>query len=156
MLKHYLIIALRNIRKFALQNTVSILGLTAGFVCLTLTTVWIHFEESFDTFHKDADRLYYLNHIYEVDNSEPGLAGFLGAVDFWELECVVEFSEIESWCKYLKKERDGVRTLMGDTTFFKMFEFKRISGSDLFMTDSSYIAVSQDFAHKVYGSENPI
>ena len=61
MFRHYITIALRNIRRFALQNAVSILGLTAGFVCLTLSTVWIHFEESFDTFHKDADRLYYMN-----------------------------------------------------------------------------------------------
>ena len=61
MFRHYITIALRNIRKYALQNAVSILGLTAGFVCLTLSTVWIRFENSFDTFHKDADRLYYFN-----------------------------------------------------------------------------------------------
>ena len=45
MFRHYLKIALRNIRKYALQNAVSILGLTVGFVFLTLSTVWIRFPE---------------------------------------------------------------------------------------------------------------
>jgi len=157
MLKHYLTIALRNIRRFALQNAVSILGLTAGFVCLTLSTVWIHFEESFDTFHKDADRLYYMNLINKADNSEPAVyGGFLGYVDFYDFEKAIEFSEIESWCKYLINEHEGVRTLKGDTAFFKMFEFRRVSGDERYMTDSSYIAVTQNFAKKVYGSDNPV
>lgn len=34
MFRHYLKIAFRNLRKYALQNTVSILGLAAGFVFL--------------------------------------------------------------------------------------------------------------------------
>lgn len=39
MFIHYLKIAIRNIRKFALQNTVSVIGLAAGFVCLSLSSV---------------------------------------------------------------------------------------------------------------------
>ena len=52
MFVHYLKIAARNIRKYALQNAISILGLAAGFVCLSLSAIWIHFEESFDTFQR--------------------------------------------------------------------------------------------------------
>ena len=96
MLQHYLIIALRNIRKYALQNAVSILGLTAGFVCLTLSTVWIRFENSFDTFHKDADRLYYMNEIYEADGTDRTKYDALGDVTCYDFEKLVEFPEIES------------------------------------------------------------
>lgn len=70
MFSHYLIIALRNIRKYALQNTVSILGLAAGFVCLSLSALWIHYEESYDTFHKGADRTFTLSRIVNWD-TEP-------------------------------------------------------------------------------------
>lgn len=61
MFLHNLIIALRNIRKYALQNTVSMIGLAAGFVCLSLSSVWLYYEKTFDRFHKDADRIYTIN-----------------------------------------------------------------------------------------------
>ena len=161
MFRHYITIALRNIRKYALQNAVSILGLTAGFVCLTLSTVWIRYENSFDTFHKDADRLYYMNEIYEVDGTDRTdrtkyVAGALGIVGCYDFETLIEFAEIESCCKYVIKERKGVTTLRGDTAFFKMFDFKIAAGTDRFKTDSSYVAVTENFAHKIYGYENPI
>ena len=156
MLKHYLIIALRNIRKFALQNIVSILGLTAGFVCLTLSTVWIRFENSFDTFHKDADRLYYMNETNEIDGSDETKYGALGDVIYDDFEILLGFPEIESLCKYVIKERKGVTTLRGDTAFFKMFDFHITAGNGRFKTDSSYVAVTEDFAYKVYGYDNPI
>lgn len=156
MFRHYITIALRNIRKYALQNTVSIIGLTAGFVCLTLSTVWIRFENSFDTFHKDADRLYYMNETSEVDGTDRTKYNALGVVDCYDFEKLVDIPEIESLCKYVIKERKGVTTLRGDTAFFKMFEFKRVAGTDRFKADSSYVAVTQDFARKVYGFDNPI
>lgn len=161
MFRHYITIALRNIRKYALQNTVSILGLTAGFVCLSLSATWIRFENSFDTFHKDADRLYYMNEIDEVDGTDRTdrtkyVAGALGIVGCYDFETLIEFAEIESCCKYVIKERKGVITLRGDTAFFKMFDFKIAAGTDRFKTDSSFVAVTENFAHKIYGYDNPI
>ena len=161
MLRHYLTIALRNIRKYALQNTVSMIGLTVGFVCLSLSTIWIRFENSFDSFHKDADRLFYKDEIYlpdGTDRTDPTkyIDGALGRVDCYDFEKLVELPEIESCCKYVINERKGVATLRGDTAFFKMFGFDLISGNRRFMTDSSYVAVSAEFAHKVYGYEDPI
>ena len=50
MFSHYLKIALRNIRKYALQNTVSVIGLAAGFVCLCLSSAWLYYEKTFDRF----------------------------------------------------------------------------------------------------------
>lgn len=44
MFRHYLTVALRNIRKYALQNTVSVLGLAAGLVCLSFSALWIRYE----------------------------------------------------------------------------------------------------------------
>lgn len=156
MFRHYITIALRNIRKYALQNTVSILGLTAGFVCLSLSTVWIRFENSFDTFHKDADRLYYMNEIYEVDGTDRTRYDALGDVSCYDFEKLVDIPGIESLCKYVIKERNGVTTLRGDTAFFKMFDFKIAAGTDRFKTDSSFVAVTENFAHKIYGYDNPI
>lgn len=120
MFRHYITIALRNIRKYALQNTVSMIGLTVGFVCLTLSTVWIRYENSFDTFHKDADRLYYIDEINEVDGSDQTKYNALGVIIYDDFDILVDCPEVESLCKYVIKERKRVTTLMGDTAFFKM------------------------------------
>ena len=161
MFRHYLVIALRNMRKYALQNMVSIIGLTVGFVCLSLSTIWIRFENSFDTSHKDADRLFYMDEIYLPDGTDRTdkskfVEGALGIVDCYDFEKLLDFAEIESCCKCIAREHKGVTTLRGDTAFFKMFDFDLISGNRRFMTDSSYVAVSADFARKVYGFDNPI
>ena len=58
MLKHYLKIAIRNLLKYRSQSFISIFGLAIGFTCFALGTLWIHYEMTYDSFHKDADRIY--------------------------------------------------------------------------------------------------
>lgn len=55
---HYLKIAWRNLLKYRMQSVVSILGLAVGLACFALSAFWIHYEMTYDTFHRDADRLY--------------------------------------------------------------------------------------------------
>ncbi len=58
MFIHNLTVALRNLTKYKTQSVVSILGLAAGFACFSLTAMWIRYENSFDNFHKNGDRIY--------------------------------------------------------------------------------------------------
>lgn len=58
MIVHYLKIAWRNLLKYRMQSVVSILGLAVGLACFALSAFWIHYEMTYDTFHRDADRLY--------------------------------------------------------------------------------------------------
>ena len=63
MLIHYLSLAWDQLKKYRLQSVVSIVSLAIGFVCFALATMWIKYETTYDAFHKDADRIYYLNQI---------------------------------------------------------------------------------------------
>ena len=58
MILHYIKIALRNLRKYPAQTAISVLGLAAGFVCLSLSALWMHYENTYDTMHKDYERIY--------------------------------------------------------------------------------------------------
>src|SRR5574344_15197 len=58
MILHYLKMAIRNLRKYALQNTVSILGLALGFVALSLSAYWYRYDNTYDKFHKDWERIF--------------------------------------------------------------------------------------------------
>ena len=41
---HHLKIAFRNLLKYKTQTVISILGLAVGFVCFTLSTLWVNYE----------------------------------------------------------------------------------------------------------------
>ena len=76
MIKHYLKVAFRNLAKYKVQSIVSILGLAVGFVCFALSTLWIRYEMTYDTFHEGAERIYLVRAHYahepgKISNSTP-------------------------------------------------------------------------------------
>ena len=58
MIQHYLKIVFRNILKHKTQSIISIVGLAIGLACFALSTFWIQYEMTYDSFHRDADRIY--------------------------------------------------------------------------------------------------
>ena len=60
MLLHYLSLAWQQLEKYRLQSAVSIVSLAIGFACFALASMWIKYETTYDAFHKDADRMYFL------------------------------------------------------------------------------------------------
>ena len=60
MLQHNLTLAWRQLTKYRLQSAVSVVSLAIGFACFALASMWIKYETTYDAFHKDADRMYYL------------------------------------------------------------------------------------------------
>jgi len=58
MITHYLKIAFRNMRKYKNQTLVSVIGLSVGFTCFALAMLWIRYEMTFDSFHKNAGQMY--------------------------------------------------------------------------------------------------
>ncbi|MDR0724792.1 MAG: ABC transporter permease, partial [Prevotellaceae bacterium] len=58
MIKHFLKVAFRNLRKYKSQTLVSVVGLAVGFACFAIAMLWIRYEMSFDRFHKNAERIY--------------------------------------------------------------------------------------------------
>ena len=69
MLIHYLKIAIRNLLKYKTQSAICIVGLAVGFVCFALSALWISYEMTYDTSHRDADRLFLLYQKDILNNS---------------------------------------------------------------------------------------
>lgn len=154
MFKHYLKIALRNLKKYALQNTVSILGLAAGFLCLSLSTLWFYFENSFDTCHKDSDRIFAFSIFYLEDGREYHNDGF----SFYDFPRLLEYPELESYTKYdyVKHDNEDAIEIKVDSSFFNFFDLPIISGNRDFLKDSSFVAITKAFADRMFPGEDPI
>ena len=58
MITHYIKIAVRNLLRYKAQSAVSLLGLAVAFACVSLAVYWNHYEHTFDSFHRNSDRIY--------------------------------------------------------------------------------------------------
>ena len=57
MLKNYILITVRNLKKYKIYSFINILGLTIGMTCAILISLLIQFELSYDRYHEKADRI---------------------------------------------------------------------------------------------------
>ena len=68
MLKSYLLIALRSLRRNKLHATINIVGLAIGMACCILITLFVQFELNYDRYNRRADRIYRLVLNLEANN----------------------------------------------------------------------------------------
>ena len=161
MFVHYLKIALRNIRKFALQNTVSVIGLAAGFVCLSLSSVWLYYENSFDRFHKDADRIYTMKLSYEsnpvVDQFSQKYSDMLTSTGNQAIRGIAEALDAAQTTYFrFEKEHEGYLEIQVDSVFCVFFDIELKQGDWSFIGNPNQIAISEKYAKKIFADKDPI
>ena len=83
MLKNYLKIALRNIKRHKGYSFINITGLAIGMACCLFITIWVLDELSYDKFHENAANLYRietdtLNRTPWIDFLAAGVTGASG------------------------------------------------------------------------------
>jgi len=153
MLRHYLNLAWQQLEKYRLQSLVSIMGLGIGFACFALTMLWIRYERTFDTQHPEADRLYVVYDKKGLHVREP-LGGWLAAnLPEAEMATGVLASEEHLLIDGVKHE---VRDICCDSTYLKMMGIRVVAGNADFWMHKDQYAVSEEFAAKVWGTENPV
>ena len=162
MFTHYLKIAFRNMRKYKNQTFISVIGLAVGFTCFALAMLWIRYEMTFDSFHKNAGQMYV---VYKPDTQSqtgynwktpPLLAAHLKET-FPEIVNAVTFNYSKN--SYVVEEVEiPVLIISGDSSLLKMFDVKILEGSTEFLIPGNYskLAITDEKARQLYGSENPI
>jgi len=163
MLKHYLKIAFRNLWKYKTQNIISIIGLAVGFTCFALATLWIRYEMTFDSFLKNAKQMYvvYVPNNFNADgygrNTCYPLAAYLKET-FPEIIDAISVTPAYSGSKVIVDDVESpAQTIDADSSFLRMFDVKIIEGNqDFLIFGSNKLAITQEKARQLFGSENPI
>ena len=71
LISNYIKASLRNIRKNSLFSLINIIGLAISISVGLLVITFINDVKSFDTFHKDSDRVYRINnHLKGIEHDE--------------------------------------------------------------------------------------
>ena len=162
LLFHYIKVAFRNLWKYKTQSLISILGLAVGFTCFALATLWIRYEMTFDSFHKNAKQMYV---VYRPDTrsqsgysrlTPPLLAAHLKET-FPEIADAVAFSHLKN--QFIVEDAEIHVSLIGtvDLSFFSIFDLKIVEGNmDFLIRGSGKIAITYEKARMFFGNENPI
>jgi putative ABC transport system permease protein len=163
MLKNYLKITLRNLKRHKIFSFINIFGLSVGLAFSILILLFVRNELSYDSFHKNSDRIYrislfenYAKDDQHFNSITPGVLGPLLKSYYPEIENCIRISREQGKVKY------GSKTFMerydlADPGFFKMFNFPLLMGNpgDVLSNPNS-VVLTKSYAEKYFGNSDAI
>jgi putative ABC transport system permease protein len=167
MIKNYLLISFRNLRKHFSYSLINIFGLGLGLSTFILLMVWIQHEVSYDSFHENSNRIYRASLEYgfggQVAKTAVSPTALLPTLqkNFSEVENGVRVYNPSYYRPYVVKSNDHLfqegHFYFADSTFFKVFSYKLLSGNPKnVLSKSNSVVISQSAAKKYFGEQDPI
>lgn len=155
MLKNYLTIAWRNIKKYKGISLINVTGLALGIACSLLIFVWVDGEMSVDRSQPNAERVFRLEQ-GDWANLQTSYRKVFGTLP--EIEKFVQFS---AWEKPIyrigDKAFDSRELVFADDAVFEVFAFRFLRGSpDSAFADPYSLVLSRSEAERLFGAEDPL
>jgi len=162
MIKNYIKIALRNLKRQKGYSLINIAGLAIGMACCILILLWVQDELSFDRFHENSDNIYrVIQDINFADHSTTWAItqGPLGPSLNEDFPEIVNFTRVTGRrfrLTYGDHSYDEV-VGMADGSIFEMFTFPLIEGDpQTALSDPHSIVLTEKMAKKYFGDDHPI
>jgi len=156
MLKNYLKITIRNIKRHKGYSFINISGLAIGMACSLIIGFYIQSELGFDRHHEKADRIYRINRGEQV-LTPPALVPALKE-NFPEVEEAIQLynrRDVLVWVTHNICFK--ARWISADKNVFKVFTFPLIHGNPETALEKPYtVVIDEETAHKYFGTENPV
>ncbi|MCI0692138.1 ABC transporter permease [candidate division KSB1 bacterium] len=164
MLKNYLKIALRNLRKHKGYTLINIAGLTVGIACCALILLFVRHELSYDRFHQKAGRIYRVLvtlHENGKSNRHSWTPAPMAPTLAEEYPEVLKAVRVETFGKplvsYEGKQFYEEGVYGADPSLFEIFDFPLLRGNpETALQDPKSVVLSQAMAQKYFGNENPL
>jgi putative ABC transport system permease protein len=162
MFKNYLKTAWRNLAKNKFYTAINITGLATGLAVGIMILLWVQHELSYDRFHQNAESIYKINSHLGTGASAQVWEGAPGALSVFsnqipEVIRVVRINEIDQQLtfKYRDKQFNESKLAFVDPSFFSVFDFKLLEGSNAkpFPNDNSIVITSSE-AKKYFGDDH--
>lgn len=161
MLRHYIKVALRLIRRSLLFSSINLMGFVLGLTAAFLIYLWVVDELTHDDCFRDGSRIYRVTELRREAGGEvkesPRLPRTL-AMDFRQ-----KFPQVEDATAIKYGDRHSYGAGVGkmitaddvyvDSTFFRFFSFPVVEGvPQRINDDSKNVVLSADLARKFFGS----
>src|SRR5258706_4839011 len=138
MLKNYMTLAFRTLRKQRFFTLINILGLAIGIASCLVIVLFVNNELSYDRFYKNANRIYRVNDEIKFGGNHYKLAvapaPLADAVlnDYPDVESAVRFRSRGSYLVKRSESADNFKeqnVIWADSTFFKIFSVPLLEGN---------------------------
>jgi len=164
LLKNYVTIALRDMRKHKFFSLLNIFGLSVGLSVFILAALFVVFNLSFDRFHPNAKRIYGIVQILPSSNQEKTVSAILPAPflpamksDYPEIEDGVRFTVMNNiMVTYNEKKFGEPGVYFVDPNFLDFFNFKLSQGNSSVLGQKNSMVITKSAALKYFGNENPV
>jgi putative ABC transport system permease protein len=159
MLKNYINVALKNIRKHKLHSFINVAGLSIGFALVMIIAAYVLKEVSTDTYHKNYKKIYRLEKAgisssmnapikNLLDKKVPGLES-MARVEFFRTK--------KSTVRYNGQPITVKNLVFADPEIFNIFTFKKISGDlNSALINPFSLVLCKKEALRLFGEEDPI
>lgn len=162
MLRNYVIIAWRNLRKNKMFSLINILGLGIGMACTMLILLWIYHEKSWNKEQPNYDQVYQVkinrNFNGEISTSEDLMFPFAKAVKQAIPE--VKASTVVSFGEPAVLSKDNStfsrKILRVSESFFQIFKYPFLEGAPEGLMDPNGIILTKGTATAIFGKEKVV
>ena len=167
MIKNYMLIGFRNIKKYKAYSFINILGLSVGIASCILIMMYVKHELSYDNFHEKADRIYRLVNEFHLSGTvrnlvtTPGPIGETFAKILPEVEASTRITNFAGNNEVIIKSEENSFEDTGlycaDSNFFDLFNYKFIYGDPkTSLTSPATVVINSKIAQKLFGDINPV
>ncbi len=164
MLKNYLRIAIRNLKKYKVYSLINVVGLAIGITCCIVIMLFVTDELSYDRFNKNVDQIYRptvlgLMNGHDIRSAlSPSPMGGAVKHDFPE---VIAYTRLHQEGPHVIKYKNRIFTddkfIWADSTLFDVFSLPFIAGNPkTALTQPNTVVITESTAHKYFGSEDPM
>ena len=161
-----LLLSLRSLTRFRLYTSINIVGLALSLACVIALSRYIYSELTTDHFSTGHDRICFTI-LHPLNNEQAPFLFSSGNVlikkeykdplDIPEVERMTSFISLSDVSIHVDEKRFGAHVLATDSLFLQIFEFPLIRGDHRRMlVNSDQAVISQDFAGRVFGKEDPV
>jgi len=163
MFQNHVKIAIRSILKNKLYAIINILGLTMGLSIYLFGGLMANYEYTHDTFFKNYDRVYTIRGevnplagigIGQVDNVPSGVAPVMKA-ELEEVEAIAR-TIFRDFLVSINEDNYYENVRFADAELLDIFDFEFIIGDKSALSNSTGIIISESYAKKFFGDQDPI
>jgi putative ABC transport system permease protein len=162
-LTNYSRIAFAYLKKNQQYTLLNVFGLSVGLSCFIIIGLWVRSELSFDRMHSKANRIYRIGMTLQDETSStqqavtgPALAPAM-LKDFPEVEDVVRIDPTDATIRIGAETFVEDNVLMTEPGFFRMFDFRFLSGDrNTALSEPYSIVLSETMAKKHFPDGDPV
>lgn len=164
MLKNYILVTLRSLKKNLVFSSINITGLAIGLASCIIIFFYVHNELNFDNFHSKQDRIYRVTNSYERASgtihwarTPPALAPAIRT----SISGVERVTRLRHADDHTYSVGENIFTeedvFYADSSYLEIFDFNMTSGDKSTALDApNSIVITEEVAKKYFGSASPL